>query len=252
MLRTLSNSLVRIALGPGCAACSMPLSRPLDGAVCETCWRSVRRFTPPLCARCGNPLASTLTAGTGLCRDCSDNPPLWSVARSAGPYDEPLRGILHAFKYEHRRTLAGPLATLIREADGNVLDQVDAVVPVPLHPWRLMRRGFNQADDLACALGLPVWRVLRRRRLGPRQATLDGRARVLNVESAFVLRQREPWRHSRWRDRLSGSRVALVDDVMTTGATIEACTRVLVAAGAGRVSVLTVARTPIRFARSTR
>ena len=127
-------------------------------------------------------------------------------------------------------------------AGAEVLAGADAVIPVPLHPWRVLRRGFNQADDLAVHLGLPVWRVLRRTRHGPPQASLPAGDRGHNVRGAFGLgpmrRLVNPGRVRRLHDRT----VVLIDDVMTTGATLDACSGVLLEAGVRSVRALTVAR----------
>jgi ComF family protein len=156
-----------------------------------------------------------------------------SDARAVGLHEGPLRDIIHAFKYRGQPSLASPLAALMRDAAGSWLEDV-VVVPVPLHPWRSWRRGFNQADLLACALGPPVWRSLRRRRLGRPQAGLHADERRANVSGVYVMR--------RWHTRPVPDRVVLVDDVMTTGATAEACARVLKQAGVRQVLVLTASR----------
>jgi len=121
----------------------------------------------------------------------------------------------------------------MRDAARDWLDDA-VVVPVPLHPWRSWRRGFNQADLLAGTLGRPVWRPLRRHRLGRPQAGLHADERRTNVAGVYVMR--------RWPTRQVPERVVLVDDVMTTGATAEACARVLKEAGVLRVQVLTASR----------
>jgi ComF family protein len=160
------------------------------------------------------------------------------MARSAGRYDGPLRLVIHKFKYERRRPLAAPIAQLMRVAGADVLAGANAVVPVPLHPWRTLRRGFNQADDLAVHLGLPVWRALRRTRHGPPQASLPASQRGPNVRHAFACGLIDKL----WRGRLRGRTVVLVDDVMTTGATLDACSAVLVTMGVRNVRALTAAR----------
>jgi ComF family protein len=163
-------------------------------------------------------------------------PPVFQVARSAGVYEGSLREIIHAFKYENRRVLAKALGALMRDAGRDVLDDADAVVPVPLHPWRRMRRGFNQADDLARQLGRPVRHLLRRRRYGRPQAELKAAGRRGNASGAYALRRLV-------RDTLVRDRVlVIVDDVMTTGATVDACSRVLLDAGARSVRALTIGR----------
>jgi ComF family protein len=237
-----ANALIRVLLGPTCAACGSTLGRPLAGPVCERCWLSLTRLSAPLCAWCGDALPSR--ASGPLCHRCTRRQPPYDLARSGGRYDDPLRALVHALKYDGQRRLAEPLARWLRESAADVLAGADAVVPVPLHPLRFLERGFNQADDLAECLDLPVWRVLRRVHHGPPQASLPAVRRRTNVRRAFALRS--GWSRvlsHRFRPpRLRNAVVVLVDDVMTTGATIEACSRVLREAGVRRVRVLTVAR----------
>ena len=184
------------------------LDTPLDGPVCSVCWSSIRHVSSPV--------------GSGGAAACE--------------YEGALRHILHAFKYDGRRSLAGPLGNLLRQAGRDVLDGADAVVPVPLHPWKRLRRGFNQADDLARTLGVPVYPALRRSRATHTQAGLTPRQRRRNVAGAFRM---APWP---WRVSVSSQVLVLVDDVMTTGATLDACARVLKQAGAKEVRTLTLAR----------
>jgi ComF family protein len=239
-LHTAANGLVRAFLAPECAACHVTLDRPLASPVCDACWRAVSWLAPPLCVRCGD-ARSEWRSPDFCCPRCRRQPPLFSFARSGGRYEGALRLILYAFKYDRRRALAGELAALMAHAGADALDGADAVVPVPLHPWRTWQRGFNQADDLACALGLPVWRALRRRRHDPPQASLPAARRHANVRGTFALSA--PTRALPWlAHRLRGSVVVLVDDVMTTGATLDACARVLIDARVREVRVLTVAR----------
>ena len=239
VLTTAANGLVRTFLAPSCAGCDTVLERPLAGPVCDACWRAVVRITPPFCLICGDALP---TGTASMCARCDANPPRFTMARSAGRYDGPLRNVIHVFKYGRRRPLATPLARLMMASASEVLAGADAVVPVPLHPWRALRRGFNQADDLALHLGLPVWRVLRRTRHGPSQASLPAGQRGSNVVGAFRSRPMfgwlKPWSVRDLRDRT----VVLVDDVMTTGATLDACSAVLLAAGVRSVRALTAAR----------
>ena len=242
VLAVAANVIVRVLLAPGCAACGVLLLRPLASPVCDRCWRDVPTLVPPRCDRCGDSLRQWRSSAS-LCARCRRVPTRVSCARSAGPYDGSLRSILHAFKYQGRRGLARPLAALLREEGADLLAGADAVIPVPLHPFRALERGFNQSDDLARELGPPVWRVLRRVRHGPPQATLPAARRNANVRAAFAL----TWRSrlaSRLHERLDlrNRVVVLIDDVMTTGATMEACARPLLEAGVRSVRALTVAR----------
>jgi ComF family protein len=149
-----------------------------------------------------------------------------------------LRAIIHAFKYDGRRSLARPLAALMRARGALVLTGADIVVPVPLHPSRRRSRGFNQALDLAAHLQLPVIRALKRVRATRSQTTLPASQRHGNVRRAFA--------PTRAATRIRGLIAVVVDDVSTTGATIEACARVLKACGCPEVRALTAARVVTR------
>jgi ComF family protein len=160
-------------------------------------------------------------------------------ARALGPYEGVLRDVLHALKYAGRRSTAPVLARLLRTRCGDLLDGASAVVPVPLHARRSWTRGFNQAALVAIHLGLPVRHLLRRRRHTAPQAGLSAGDRRRNVEDAFALSVRARVRPS----LVQSACLLLVDDVSTTGATLDACARVLKESGAREVRALTVART---------
>ena len=155
-----------------------------------------------------------------------------------------MRPIVHAFKYGGHQTLAAPLAARLADHPHLRLDAIDLVVPVPLHPWRRFVRGFNQAERIARNLGLPVTHALTRRRWTTSQAGLPADTRAGNVRDAFgIASQFTAGGRRSMRGRLSGARVLLVDDVVTTGATLSACARVLREAGAREVRAATIART---------
>jgi len=151
---------------------------------------------------------------------------------SASRYEGALREVIHAFKYEGRRSLANPLGGMVRNAGAVMLEGCDSVVPVPLHPWRRMQRGFNQARDLARHLDRPVVDALWRARSTASQMALPADARRTNIRGAFIC---SPF--ARVEDRI----LVLVDDVRTTGATLDECAKVLLTAGAREVRALTVA-----------
>jgi ComF family protein len=240
--RTGLNALLAVTLAPRCAACAAVLDAPLDGPVCGLCWARVGPLLPPFCRTCGDPLPSWRVVSVALerCPRCRRRSSALSVARAAGSYDGALRDILHAFKYDGRRTLAARLARMMRAAGAELLGDAHCVVPVPLHPWRRLRRGFNQARELAMYLDVPVVHALWRTRATAPQTGLGATARRRNVGGAFML---SPfmWRRSR-QTCLTDRIVVLVDDVRTTGATLNACAVVLLAAGAREVRALTVAR----------
>jgi ComF family protein len=235
----LLDALLSVVLAPPCAACDVILDRPTRGPVCESCWQSVRPFTPPLCDSCGDPLPSwrVISVPMARCPRCRRTRRLVDRSMSAGAYDGPLRAVVHALKYEGRRSLAKPLARLMRSRCAAVLDGADCLVPVPLHASRRRARGFNQALDLARHLsdaGLPVCQALRRVRATPTQTGLPAAQRHRNMRQAFA---------AAWRQRAPHGGVAvLVDDVSTTGATLEACARVLKEMGVREVRAVTAAR----------
>jgi ComF family protein len=234
---------------PPCVACGATLVRPLDGAVCEGCWIGIQRITPPLCDRCGDPMPSSLASFVSehRCRQCRESAHGVTRSRAIGPYEGRLRDIVHALKYDARRSIAPRLASMMRAAGADALEGADCVIPVPLHPRRERARGFNQANDLARGLGLPVVPLLRRIKATPPQVDLPASKRVQNVEDAFALSHEKSLSV---RLPLAGCRMpspqglvlVLIDDVSTTGATLEACARVLKAAGAREVRALTAAR----------
>lgn len=233
--RVLADGLVAVLLAPVCASCDAPLPAPTHGPVCARCWDAVTPIAPPLCDRCGDPLPSwrVITREQGRCPRCRRISSPVTQARAIGVYDGTLRNIIHALKYGGRRSLARPLAARMRERGADVLEGADLLVPVPLHRSRRRARGFNQAAELARHLPLPVAHLLRRRRATRPQADLPAAKRHANVRAAFVPRRGA---------RVAGLCVVLVDDVSTTGATLEACARVLVEAGAREVRALTAAR----------
>jgi len=236
VLRRAANHVLRLLLAPPCTVCGEVLDTPLEGGICSECWTRVVRVRPPWCARCGDLVAAGRP--DGLCRRCRVHPPAFDIARSAAVYEGTLRVMIQAFKFDRQRWLAGPLGSLLDDCSLPLRAGIDAVVPVPQHPWRGLTRGFNPADDLAARLGAPVWRVLVRTRLGRPQRGEPAGLRQANVRAAF----RATTRTSRRRP-LAGTTVLLVDDVMTTGATLDACSRALRAAGVRSVRAATVART---------
>jgi ComF family protein len=169
-----------------------------------------------------------------MCARCRRVPRYVDRARAAGLHDGALRAILHALKYEGRRSLAAPLAALMRERGKEMVLSADAAVAVPLHATRRLERGFNQAADLARHIGLPVVAALRRSRRTADQIGLPAGRRHANVRGAFEATDAAAV--------LTNKTALLVDDVSTTGATLNACALALKAAGVAEVLALTAAR----------
>ncbi len=232
----IADAILSVVLAPACAACDELLLHPTRGPVCDRCWLSILPLTPPLCDRCGDPLPTwrVVSVPPVCCARCRRASPAIDRARAIGAYDGALRAIIHALKYEGRRSLARPLGHLMRARGADILDGVTCVIPVPLHPSRRRHRGFNQAADLARHVGIPVESALRRIRATPTQTGLPAARRHRNMREAFAV--------TRAARDLDGRIVVLIDDVSTTGATLEACARVLKEAGVGEVRALTAAR----------
>jgi ComF family protein len=224
-LTAVADAVVATLFAPSCLSCGDVLEHPTECPVCPACWRRLPRFTG---------------GGGGHAL------PSLSLVATLGPFDGVLRDVVHGLKFQGRRSLAARIGPLLRQAAAPALHGADAVVPVPLHPWREWRRGYNQSALLAATLGLPVWPLLRRVHATVPQSTLDARARYQNVRDAFALGSRWPGSAARAAARIDGRVLVLVDDVLTTGATLDACGRVLRQAGAGDVRAITAARAELR------
>lgn len=229
------RAILDLVLPPRCPACRDIVTG--DGRFCLACWQQLAFITAPQCARCGHPFDHDRGPGAE-CAACLAAPPRFTSARAALAYGGPARTVLLALKHGDRQHLAAIMARHMLRAAGPLLGPAGLLVPVPLHWQRLWRRGFNQAALLARALarttGTPLAvDALRRVRPTPTSQGLGRAARAARVRGVF--RVANP-------GRIRGARIILVDDVLTTGATAEACARILTRAGAAEVHVLTFAR----------
>lgn len=236
------DSLLALIYPTFCAICGAFVPESRDASVCRDCWDDVCPIQDPVCDICGLPLPPSVRALTPAprCGDCLFDTYSFTAARAAVQYERTLREIIHLFKFNRRRNLAGPLSDLLYHTyeKERGLFAVDFVTAVPLHTERLRERGFNQSALLAGRLAhraglrfLPE--ALARRRATASQSGLNKKARSQNVRRAFTA----PKPHA-VKDRS----VLLIDDVFTTGATLSECARTLKEAGARSVYVLTVAR----------
>jgi ComF family protein len=237
ILRGLPQLALNAVLPPRCLACGTLVERA--GALCGACWSEVAFLTPPHCACCGFPFEYDLGA-QALCGACTRDPPPYQRARAVMRYNEASRQLILAFKHGDRTEGAPAFGAWLARAGTDLIAEADLIAPVPLHRWRLLSRRYNQAALLAHALGretgLPVHtELLLRRRHTPSQGRLSVTARRRNVAGAFAVAPRGT-------AVLAGRHVLLVDDVLTTGATVAACARALQRGGAAAVSVLVLAR----------
>ena len=230
-----------------CPLCQTTLGADRRDPLCGSCWHAITRLGRPRCHVCGAapPLAMTVDDASAPavparpCPTCVADPPPYDYARSAAIFEGALREALHAFKFSGKRALARPLGDLAAEhCVATLVEKIEAVVPVPLARERERERGFNQAELLARRvarrLGVPARpRWLVRVRATRPQSDLAAAERRANVRGAF-----------RAGPGVAGRHVLVVDDVLTTGATLGECARALRAGGARRVGVLTVARVP--------
>jgi ComF family protein len=224
-----------IVLPPVCLVCQVRIGR--HDAICPACWRDVQFIRAPLCDRLGLPLPID-TGVPQVSAAALAAPPIFDRARAVGHHAGPLRALVHALKYHDRLEPRRLLARWMVTAGADLLAEADVIVPVPLQFRRLLWRRFNQAALLANAIGrqthLPVApSALVRIKPTQPQVGLTEAQRAANVRAAF----RVP---SRSRPLVAGRRVLLIDDVITTGATANACARALKRAGAVRVDVLAV------------
>ena len=235
--RVFGRHLIDAVLPPRCLRCGDLVTAP-DG-LCAACWPELQFLSAPRCACCGYPFAVETTTES-LCASCIADHPLYQRARAALVYDAGCKDMILAFKHADRTDLARPFARWMAQAGQVLLQEAEVITGVPLHWQRLLTRRYNQAALLARVLGGLAGRpvvpdLLQRRRATEKQGHLSRLGRLRNVKGAFVL-------HAKRRSAVEGRRVLLVDDVMTTGATVEGCCKVLLAAGATTVDVLTLAR----------
>jgi predicted amidophosphoribosyltransferase len=236
MLQALTALVIDTIFPPRCLAC--PAQTDAAHGLCPACWADTHFIAGTTCGKCGVPLIGDAGA-EDICESCRRHPPAWDRGAAALIYGGAARKMVLALKHGDRLDMVGPLAGWMAKAGRILLPEADMIAPVPLHWRRLVRRRYNQSAELARRIGrlsgrpVAVDLLLRQRATTPQDG---GRtARAANQAGAFGV-------NPRYASGLSGRRVLLVDDVLTSGATLSACADCLRAAGAARIDVLVLAR----------
>ena len=228
--------LLDILLPPVCGVCDQPVSK--NATLCPDCFNKLKFITKPHCHICGRPFDFDIM-GECICTQCLAKRPKFLKARAAVQYDDGAKKILLPFKHGDRLDLAPLMLKLMRPAADELMPETDIIIPVPLHRWRLFKRKYNQAAILANRLAKAYHKTclpcgLKRTRATSSQGHLSPSERKQNVTNAFAVTK---------PSAVAGKRILLVDDVLTTGATANECTKVLLKAGATQVCLLTFAST---------
>ena len=238
-MKEILTGIADVLLPGRCPICHATVRTRQALPLCESCLSQITAIRPPICSACGLPFPTE--SGTDhLCGDCLLSPRVFTRARAVGHYEGSLLTAIHAFKYQGQSALGRILGRLMADHDYHDfhISSCTMIIPVPLHVRRLRERGFNQALILARAIArrheLPLdFTSLMRQVATPPQITLGKTERQRNVRDAF--RIREP-------GRVKGEKIIIVDDVYTTGSTLNECARVLLEGGANEVAALTLAR----------
>jgi predicted amidophosphoribosyltransferase len=237
MLTALKTSLTDLIFPPRCLACPEPTDAP--HGLCPACWRDTHFLAGPACGKCGVPLVGA-TGPDDLCETCLRHPPAWDRGRAALLYEGVGRQAILSLKHGDRLDLVGPLAGWMAAAGRELIAEADVIAPAPLHWRRLVKRRYNQSAELAKRIGRltdtpVVVDLLTKTRPTVPQEGMDRRTRAANQAGAYAVTPRR-------LDAVRGKAVLLVDDVLTSGATLSACAEAARAAGAVWVDVLALAR----------
>ena len=234
-LKHMLKSIINFILPPLCPMCNHPVDEA--NMLCAHCFKELHFITRPYCQRCGNPFEFDIK-GDGVCAACLKQEPPYHMARSVLVYNEGAKKLILPFKHADRTDLTGLLCQFLLKEYSDLITEADIIIPVPLHITRLLLRHYNQAALLAHRLAKVKHRryepnILKRVRATPSQGHMNAKERKQNVHKAFAILNPK---------KIVNKKILLVDDVMTTGATVEECTKILLNAGANRVDVLTLCR----------
>lgn len=245
MIEYIKEGLLNFVFPLDCKICEKPIRESKGYSICEDCFKTIELIERPYCVKCGKPLIPTDFFKQNreiLCLDCKRKKYSFEFSRSTGVYDKVLKKCIHLFKYYGERKLAKPLGKLMVDSlvkNNEFKKKIDLIIPVPLHRNDLKKRGFNQSVLLGKVTGdyfsIPVREnVLVKKRSTPFQVNLSKKERKINILGAFSVEKPE---------EIKGKNILILDDVFTTGATVEECTKELMKARAKNIFVLTLART---------
>lgn len=238
MAFVLGQKLLNFILPPVCPLCRALVSE--NKTVCSACWSQIQFIAAPHCPQCAKPFEFGSATNDLKCAKCLSTPPAYQATRAVFKYDDFSRKLILPFKHYNAIHIGPLLAQWMYTAGKDVLTESDFLIPVPLHWTRLLRRGYNQAAILSKELSrlshIPSHlKILERVKLTPLQGSLTPKQRQENVQNAFSV-------PSSALPQVKGKILVLIDDVITTGATLDACAKALVKAGAKEVRVLAVGR----------
>ena len=245
MITSFSKNLLNFLLPPTCHICKLPIKEYNNPYICRFCWEKIKFIEEPVCPCCGMPFKSNVTlikSPDFLCGECREKKRYFTKTIAVGVYEGTLSEAIHIFKYQKKQTMVKHLNAMITDALLQRLADSDMIIPVPLHKRRLNERGFNQslliAHYLSKRLCIPISiDGLQRVRWTRPQIELSKDERLKNVRGAFAMGAGLKPVHT-----IKEKKIVLVDDVYTTGATVNECAKVLKKAGASEVVVFTIAR----------
>lgn len=234
------QAVLDTALPPLCLLCDTSI--PSSQAACSACWTKLRFISKPFCAQCGVPFAYEI-GESAVCAMCIKEPNDFSIARAALVYDDVSRNLILNFKHADKIDTALALARWMHMAGGALAEDADFIIPVPLHYWRMVQRRYNQSALLAQKFSELVCKpyqadVLRRIKATESQGKRKRAERIANMKGVFQVTPA-------CAALVKNATIVLVDDVVTTGATVNACAKVLLQSGAKAVHVVSVARTTL-------